>query len=705
MRARLPDREGVVERDGVKVAYEVFDGGEPALFLIPASPITHARAWKGILPTLARRFTVVTTDGRGTGRSDRPHQNKRYAPDEQIADLLAVLKAAEIGQAVLVAHCHAAPWALRLAAEHADHVAGLVAIAPFVALAPSHAYSAAAEKAWTERLDAPVGWEMRNREFWRRDGGYRSWIEFFFEQQLPEPHSTKQYDDTVGWAMDTEPEAMIAEREGRAPLSAVEMERLCAQIECPILVIHGTDDRCQPVARGERLADLTGSELAVLNGGGHLPQARDPVKVTRLISDFTERIGGLPMATTTWTRGRSRAKRALYLSSPIGLGHARRDVAVAKELKKLHPELEIDWLAQDPVTRVLEAEDERIHPASDWLASESAHIAAESTGHDLHCFQALRRMDEILVANFMVFQEVVEEGCYDLIVGDEAWDVDYYWHENPELKRGQNVWLTDFVGFLPMPDGGDHEAYLTTDYNAEMIEHIDRFPWIRDRAIFVGSSRDVVPDTFGGQLPAIRDWTNEHFAYSGYITGFTPPDPEEIPAIRERLGYREDEMVCVVAVGGSGVGRALIDKVVAAYPLAKQAMPELRMIVVTGPRIDPASFPERAGLDVRGYVHRMYEHLSICDLAVVQGGLTTTMELAASKRPFLYFPLGHHFEQNFHVRHRLERYRAGTCMDYATTDPDDIAARITELAGKPVDYRDVETEGAERAARLIAELL
>ena len=91
-------------------------------------------------------------------------------------------------------------------------------------------------------------------------------------------------------------------------------------------------------------------------------------------------------------------------------------------------------------------------------------------------------MDEILVANFMLFQEVVEEGLYDVIIGDEAWDVDHFWHENPELKRGQHVWLTDFVGFLPMPDGGEHEAFLTTDYNAEMIEHVARYPWIRDRA-------------------------------------------------------------------------------------------------------------------------------------------------------------------------------------------------------------------------------
>ena len=453
------------------------------------------------------------------------------------------------------------------------------------------------------------------------------------------------------------------------------------------------------------MAELTGGDLVVLEGAGHLPHGRDPVKVTRLINGFVDGITGASMHTTTWTRGACRPRRALYLSSPIGLGHARRDVAVAKELKRLRPGLEIDWLAQHPVTAVLDAEGERIHPASQWLASESAHVASEADGHDLHCFQALRRMDEILVANFMVFQEVVEESSYDVVIGDEAWDVDYYWHENPELKRGQNVWLTDFVGYLPMPDGGEREAFLTADYNAEMIEHIDRYPWIRDRAIFVGNDDDIVPGTFGENLPPIRDWTTRHFSYSGYITGFTPPGPGQVAALRAELGYRNDELVCVVAVGGSGVGQALIDKVVAAYPLAKKAVPELRMIVVTGPRIDPATFPPRAGLEMHGYVHRLYQHLCACDLAIVQGGLTTTMELTAAKRPFLYFPLGHHFEQNFHVRHRLARYGAGHCMDYATTEPDLIAAKITELVGKPVSYLDVETDGAARAARLIAELI
>lgn len=233
-----------------------------------------------------------------------------------------------------------------------------------------------------------------------------------------------------------------------------------------------------------------------------------------------------------WTRGLNRQKRVLYISSPIGLGHARRDLAIATELRQRRADIQIDWLAHDPVTTVLRERGEQVNPASEWLASEAGHIASEASGHDLHCFKALRRMDEILVATFMVFQEVIEEGLYDLVVGDEAWDIDHYWHENPELKRGAHVWLTDFVGYLPMPDGGDHEAYLTTDYNAEMIDHIDRFPRVRDQALFVGNAGHIIPQTCGEGLPKIREWTEAHFDFPGYITGFTPPTPDADGAAR-----------------------------------------------------------------------------------------------------------------------------------------------------------------------------
>ena len=382
-------------------------------------------------------------------------------------------------------------------------------------------------------------------------------------------------------------------------------------------------------------------------------------------------------------------------------------MAIAAELRKLHPDLEIDWLAQHPVTAVLEAHGERIHPLSAELASESAHITAESADHDLNAFQAIRRMDEILVTNFMVFHDAVEGGEYDLVIGDEAWDVDYFLHENPELKRTAFAWMTDFVGWLPMPSGGDREAFLTADYNAEMIEQVERFPRIRDRAIFVGEPDDIVPDDFGPGLGPIRDWTERHYAFSGYVTGFDPtPLIEGREELRRELGYQPDERVVIVTVGGSGVGEALLRRVIDELSRRGAAGERAAHDRRRGPAHRPGfARGRRPGVEVRAFVPDLYRHLAACDLAVVQGGLTTTMELAAARRPFLYFPLRDHFEQNRHVRHRLDRYGAGRYMEYAASPPEVIAAAIAEEIDRPIDYRPVETDGAARAAALIAPLL
>jgi predicted glycosyltransferase len=611
----------------------------------------------------------------------------------------------------VIAHCHANGWAVDLIDAHPDRVAGYVAIAPGLPhLGTTHPHWLEAGSTWHEQLDDPAGWAMFNRELITNDP--LRWLEFFFSSLLVEDHSTKHFADAVAWGMESTGEILAAGEEGAwldMPTTE-ELEARCGRIAVPVLVIHGDDDNCQHVTTGREFAELVGAELVLIEGGGHLALGRDPVRVNRAIGDFIDRrFGGSSMTRTlsshTWTRGASRRPRVLYVSSPIGLGHANRDVAIARALRELRPDVQVEWLAQHPVTAVLEANGEQIHPASKWLASESGHFASEACGHDLHCFQALRSMDEILVANFMLFQEVVEEGMYDLVVGDEAWDVDHFWHENPELKRGAHVWMTDFVGYLPMPDGGDHEAYLTADYNAEMIEHIANFPRIRDRSVFVGNADDIVPETFGADLPKIRDWTEEHFDFSGYITGFDPPTDDQRADWRRELGYRDDELVCVVTVGGSGVGSDLLELAIAAHPIARRRLPALRTVAVAGPRIDPRSLPEHPGLEVHGYVDRLYRHLAVCDLAIVQGGLTTTMELTAAKRPFLYFPLLHHFEQNFHVRHRLDQYGAGVCMDFSATDSESLADALVTHIGREVRYRDVETDGARRAARLIAEFV
>jgi predicted glycosyltransferase len=551
--------------------------------------------------------------------------------------------------------------------------------------------------------DPPEHWAKYNREYWLRD--YEDFLWFFLGQCFPERHSTKQIEDGVGWGRETVGAVLVADNQGSRPPDAATLVEWCERVTSPVLLIHGDRDRISPVRRSEIIADHTGGQLVVLNGAGHVPLARDPVKVNLLIRDFVERLDPPPPRRRTWSRWSYRAKRVLFISSPIGLGHARRDVAIADALRQRQPEVQIDWLAQHPVTRVLEDAGERVHPASRYLANESAHIEEEAGEHDLHCFEALRRMDEVLLANFMVFHDTVREGRYDLVIGDEAWDVDHLLHENPELKRFAYAWLTDFVGNLPMPDGGQREELVTADYNAEMIEHIARYPRIRDRAIFVGNPDDVVDEAFGPGLPRIRDWTRAHYDFSGYVTGFDPASVADREALRAELGYGPDERVCVVTVGGSAVGGHLLRRVVDAFGPAARRVPGLRMVVVTGPRIEPASIRGADGLDVRPYVPDLHRHLAASDLAIVQGGLTTCMELTAARRPFIFIPLRHHFEQNFHVAHRLRRYGAGRRLDYHELTPDVLAEAIAAEISRQPAYRAVETDGAARAAAMLADLL
>src|SRR5204863_3223642 len=219
-----------------------------------------------------------------------------------------------------------------------------------------------------------------------------------------------------------------------------------------------------------------------------------------------------------------------------------------------------------------------------------------------------------------------------------------------------------------------------------------------------GDPDDIVAGTFGPGLPEIRDWTERHYSFAGYIPGFDPRTLADRAALRASLGHG-DEPLCVVSVGGSGVGAPLLHRVIEALPLARERVPGLRTVAVTGPRIDPDSLPTVEGLEVRGYVHELYRHLAACDVAVVQGGLTTTMELVTAGRPFVSFPLASHFEQRYHVRHRLDRYGARDWLDYSEATPSRLADAIAAGIDSQPAYRPLDGGGADRAAALIAELV
>ncbi len=708
MRAKLPVQDGFVERDGVKLYYEVYGDGPQTIVFVPPWSIVHSRVYKAQLPYFSERFRCVAYDGRGNGKSDRPDEVPAYSLDNYVADLLSVMDATGTEKAVLVGLSFGGMIASVVAAYHAERVSAAILAGTSAGIGPSYPYMAPGH--FLARQETFDGWNKYNREHWLAD--YPDFAQFFVRNIFSDPHSTRQIEEGIEWAGETTGAVLARIVEARSIVSKFDVgEAMYRKILCPVLVIHGDEDQLQPYARGKAVAEATNAELVAFPGGGHSLLGRYPAKCNALINDFLGRRLGISAprkvakAENKSANKSAKTKRALYLSSPIGLGHGRRDIAITRELRKLHPDLQVDWLAQDPVTRLLEASGERVHPLSSRLASETLHIELESGEHDLNAFQAIRRMDEVLIKNFMIFQDAVEECGYDLVIADEAWDIDHYWHEHPELKKAGLAWFTDFVGYVPMPANGEHEAFLATDYNGEMIEHVERHPSVRDRAIFVGSPEDVVPLSFGRDLPSMRDWVPKHFDFAGYIIGEHPQAFGPRDDLRRSLGYRPGECVCIVTVGGSGVGTHLIRRILQSFPLVRSRLPELRMILVAGPRIDPRSLDAPDGVEVHAFVPDLDRHLAACDLALVQGGLTTCMELTAAGTPFLYFPLRNHFEQNFHVTHRLDRYNAGRRMDYATSTPDTIAEAMVATLKQPARFKPVESDGAMRAARMLAEIL
>lgn len=677
-----PAREGFVDRDGVAIWYAVWGDSGPWIAFAPAFQVVHTQMLKATVPYLAQHFRVVTLDNRGNGRSARPAQREAYSFDHFHADFVAVLDALRIERTAVVAISAAALTALRFAAEQPERVSHLVVAGGFAESLVADPKTAAFVEAERQRM----------ADDWP---GYLDW---FMSTIFTESHSTKPFEDGVRYGWATNGTVLQWCRQAWVGNDVREAAR---KVSCPTLVIHGDGDRRVPYAKGEAIHGLVeGSRLLTIGAGGHVTAARDPVVFNRAVREF---VGGRPQR-TTWTRAMKRRRKALFISSPIGLGHVQRDLAIARELRKLQPELDIDWFTVDPAARYLVQEGERLHPITSRLANESRHFEHVAGEHDLNAFMALRTMDEIMVNNFMVFDDLMEAEHYDIVIGDEAWDVDYHYHENPERKRQPFVFLTDFVGCLPMVDD-ERERVLCADRNADDIEHVARYPHVRDRSIFVGNPDDVTELPFGPGMPRIRDWTDRNFAYAGYALPFDAAAYADTERLRARLGYRRDEKLVVAAVGGTAVGRHLLDKIAASFTTMRRELPGLHIVLVTGPRLAADSFPRVDGLEVRPYVHNLFEHLACSDLALVQGGLSTCMELVATRRPFLSFPLQNHFEQNVHVRRRLANYGADRSLDYASVTPEALAREALTALHAPVRYRAVESDGAARAAAHIAEVL
>ena len=397
--------------------------------------------------------------------------------------------------------------------------------------------------------------------------------------------------------------------------------------------------------------------------------------------------------------------KILFISGSHGLGHVNRDIEMAKELRKIKPDTQIEWLADHPASDVLREAGEKVLPEAEKLDYGNAHVDASGKGYELnigvHGFDLRKGQPE----NAKKLLASIAKGSYDLVVGDETYDLFTALHDDISKKTFKLVGIGDFIGMDPMSwNLKDRLACKVFNkvWSESMMMYLDKT--FAENYIMVGLPEDIADVPFGKSGMTRRELAKKVMDFVGYIINFDPKDYLDQKRWKDKLGYGLGPLV-ICTIGGTAAGRDLLDLCGKSYPILKRDLPDLRMVLVCGPRLPTNAIKAPEGVEVMGYVPRLYEHMAAADMVVTAGGGTTTLGLTALKRPFLYFPFEHHCEQMNDVTNRVQRQRAGVMMRFPQTSPEILAQRIKENIGKKVDYSEVPLDGARKSAEIMARYL
>jgi UDP-N-acetylglucosamine:LPS N-acetylglucosamine transferase len=393
------------------------------------------------------------------------------------------------------------------------------------------------------------------------------------------------------------------------------------------------------------------------------------------------------------------SKKILFISGSIGLGHVMRDLAITKELRWLNPGIDISWLAAHPASQILKDAGEKLLSDSDHWVNYAPVVEKFAKDGKFNVIKWLYRSRDDWIQNVEVFKNVLNKYQFDLIVGDETYEISVAVKKNPGIKKIPYVVIYDFIGMVATSKS-PVEILGTYIWNKKWVAKTKFDPFPIELTLFIGEPEDVPDRRFGLLMPHMRNFARERCEFVGYIINANLNDLKDRSKIRHKLGYGNEPLV-ICSIGGTAVGKELLGLCAQAYRIVKEKETDLRMVLVGGPRINPGELGPLRGIDIRGFIPDLIEHFAACDLAIVQAGGTTTLELTALNKPFLYFPLEQHCEQQVHVAGRLARHNAGIKLSFITATAESLAENIVSNIGKEVTYEPIPLDGARIAAEKI----
>lgn len=403
-------------------------------------------------------------------------------------------------------------------------------------------------------------------------------------------------------------------------------------------------------------------------------------------------------------------KKILFISGSVGLGHVVRDLVIAKELREQNSELELFWIASEPASTILKEAGEKLVPEVEKWAQESdvmenlnKEYADKGKNYSANLAKYLFNSKVAWSNNVKIFKQLVDKEKFDVVIGDEAYEIAIALRDRVIQIDPTFVMLYDFIGLDTMTKN-PLEKLIAYKTNRGWAKGYDKTSDRVIKRIFIGELEDVPDKKFGFLLPNRRTTAKDKYNFVGYILPFNPEEYTDKRKMREKLGYGKEPIV-MCSIGGTSIGQPLLKLCADSFSIIKEKIPDINMMLVTGPRLTGESFKKTAGLFVNEYVPNLYEHFAACDLAIVQGGSTTTLELTVLNRPFIYFPIEGHAEQQLHVVSRLNRFNAGIKMQFSQTTPEILAEKVISNIGKETDYSSIPLDGAKNTVKIINQIL
>ena len=403
-------------------------------------------------------------------------------------------------------------------------------------------------------------------------------------------------------------------------------------------------------------------------------------------------------------------KRILFISGSFGLGHIVRDLQIANELRRQLPDVRISWLAGEPARTFLIEHGEAVHPAVNKWAEETDILeqinkASRLKGKLFHAdvISFLIKCRKTWENNVEVFEAIMKNEEYDLVVGDETYELTLALSKRTRITP-PFVMMFDFIG-LDVVSNNPLDRLIVHKWNYEWAKINRKVPRKVLTGIFIGEMEDIPDKSFGFLLPNRRESVkNRDGNFVGYIVQFNPEEYRNEQEIRKKLDLANEPLI-VCSVGGTSIGLPLLELCCTTFPLIRENVPSAKMLLFPGPRIPPDRFNPTEGITVKEYLPNLYEYFAACDLAIVQAGGSTTLELVALNKPFIYFPVEGHCEQQVHVAARLERLHAGVKMQFSQTTPAILAEAVVSHIGSKVDYPSIRLDGAKNTVSALRSLM